>query len=134
MGSAPVQALTKYLIASTFRSLERPEYLKEFKLMANLKLDLLNKLRNDKYYKELKLVRLAQDPVMDYEEKIELMNEVLGLIVELNNKMVLAEEYFKEPEQPQQPVAAPPVQPPAPAPVDTKPAAKVHPGQSHGEG
>ena len=103
--------------------------------MANLKLDLLNKLRNDKYYKELKLVRLAQDPVMDYEEKIELMNEVLGLIVELNNKMVLAEEYFKEPEQPQQPVAAPPVQPPAPAPApEAKPAGKVHQGQSHGEG
>ena len=97
--------------------------------MANLKLDLLNKLRNDKYYKELKLVRLAQDPVMDYEEKIELMNEVLGLIVE---------EYFKEPDQ--QPAGAPPpAQPPAPTqppaqPVVEKPAGKVQPGQSHGEG
>ena len=106
--------------------------------MANLKLDLLNKLRNDKYYKELKLVRLAQDPVMDYEEKIELMNEVLGLIVELNNKMVLAEEYFKESDQ--QPAGAPPpAQPPAPTqppaqPVVEKPAGKVQPGQSHGEG
>ena len=38
--------------------------------MANLKLDLINKLNNDKYYEELELVRLAQDPNTNYKENL----------------------------------------------------------------
>lgn len=91
--------------------------------MANLKLDLLNKLRNEKYYKEMELVRLAQEPNMCYEGKIDTMIDLLNQLNTLNGQMALMEQYFAEPEQPMQPPAA-----------DAKPAAKAHPGQSHGEG
>lgn len=94
--------------------------------MANLKLDLMNKLRNEKYYKEMELVRLAQKPDMCYEDKIDDMIELLTELQILNGDMGLMEQYFQEPE-------AAPQQAPAP-PADAKPQAKVHPGQSHGEG
>jgi len=107
--------------------------------MANLKLDLLNKLRNDKYYKEMELVRLAQEPNMCYEEKIDNMVVKLKQLHDLNGQMLLMEQYFQEPEAAPQagaPAPAPGQAPPAPAgvPVVEKPAEKVHPGQSHGEG
>lgn len=93
--------------------------------MANLKLDLLNKLRNDKYYGEIELVRLAQDPTMNYENKIYSMKQQLQDIANLNAEMGLIEQYFQEP------VAAPaPADAPAPAPA---PVAQVHNGQTHGE-
>jgi len=94
--------------------------------MANLKLDIINKLNNDKFYAELELVRLAQEPNMNYKEKIELMDGYLLEIALTNGKLELAEQYFKEPEVPQ--AAAP-----QPEPVAEKPAGKVHQGQSHGE-
>jgi len=91
--------------------------------MANLKLDLLNKLRNDKYYDELELVRLAQDPNTNYKEKIDLMSYKLSNISLLNAQMGLAEQYFQEP--------VPAAQG---APVQTNvPAGIVHPGQTFGE-
>ena len=95
--------------------------------MANLKLDLLNKLRNDKYYAELELVRLAQDPNCNYKQKIDDMQYQLQEISLLNAEMGLVEVYFQEP------VATPaPAQ--AGAPVTQKaPAGVVHPGQTHGE-
>ncbi len=92
--------------------------------MANLKLDLLNKLRNDKYYEELELVRLASDPNMNYKEKIDLMDYKLQNIAMINAKMGLAEQYFQEPQQPQ----GQPAPQSAPAPVG-----HVHQGQTHGE-
>jgi hypothetical protein len=107
--------------------------------MANLKLDLLNKLKNDKYYEELKLVRLAQDPNMDYKEKINDMSVALENLVLLNSQMGLVEQYFNE-EPAQAPAVAPTPTPadqaPAPTtePVVEKPAAKVHQNQSHSEG
>jgi len=91
--------------------------------MANLKLDLLNKLRNDKYYKEIELVRLAQEPNMNYERKIELMDELLEFIALNNIKAGLAEQYFQEPAG--QPTTESQQVPP--------PAGQVHPGQTHGE-
>jgi hypothetical protein len=100
--------------------------------MANLKLDLLNKLRNEKYYKEMELVRLAQEPSMCYEEKIDKMVVKLKELHDLNGQMLLMEQYFTEP-VPQQVAPAPEVAP-AGVPVVEKPAEKVHPGQSHGEG
>jgi hypothetical protein len=94
--------------------------------MANLKLDLLNKLRNDKYYEELELVRLAQDPNTNYKEKIDRMSDRLMTISILNAQMGLAEQYFQEPA----PVAAPVAGAPVPG---SAPAGVVHPGQTFGE-
>jgi hypothetical protein len=112
--------------------------------MANLRADLLNELRNQKYYAEMELVRLAQDGTMNYREKIDALDDVLTDIALLNQKMALADGYFAQPEQAapaanvpdapaeeenpatQQPVAEQPQVVPAPAPA-------AHPGQSHGE-
>jgi|AntAceMinimDraft_18_1070375.scaffolds.fasta_scaffold13742_6 hypothetical protein len=105
--------------------------------MANLKLDLINKLNNDKFYSELELVRLAQEPNMNYKEKIELMNNQLEELALLNIKAGLIEEYFKEPVPTSQgaplPQGAPVTAPAVNAPVTAKPTGKVHQGQSHGE-
>jgi hypothetical protein len=103
--------------------------LKIRKIMANLKLDLLNKLRNDKYYEELELVRLAQDPNTNYKEKIDAMSFRLSNLAMVNAQMGLVEQYFQEPAQ------QPPMQVPAPdgVPVQQQPQGKVHQGQTHGE-
>ena len=93
--------------------------------MANLKLDLLNKLRNDKYYAEIELVRLAQDPNTNYEGKIYDMQSKLNEIALLNASMGLVEQYFQEPVATPAPMGAP-VAPNAPQ-------GNVHPGQTHGE-
>jgi hypothetical protein len=102
--------------------------------MANLKLDLLNKLRNDKYYEELELVRLAQDPNMNYKEKIDSMHNRLEKLALLNAEMGLVEQYFQEPLQ-QQPQQIPPQQvAPEGAPVAAgQQPVRVHQGQTHGE-
>lgn len=93
--------------------------------MANLKLDLLNKINNKKYFEELELVRLAQDPNMNYEIKIDTMTAILANIAIYNAQLGGVEQYFKEPE---------PVQAQAPAPqVQQAPAGQVHQGQTHGE-
>lgn len=95
--------------------------------MANLKLDLLNKVNNEKYFEELELVRLAQDPAMNYKDKIDQMSAVLANIAILNAQLGGIETYFKEPapsqgEQVQQPAG-----------VQQQVGAQVHPGQTHGE-
>lgn len=97
--------------------------------MANLKLDLVNKINNDKFYEEVELIRLAQDPGMNYKLKIKEMQKQLDNLILLNAEIGLVEQYF--PEQP-----APVQQPtqPVPAPVAEAPKGKVHQGQSHGEG
>jgi len=96
--------------------------------MPNLKLDLVNKLNNDKYYEELELVRLAQEPNMHYKEKIDLMGYKLEKLAILNAQLGLVNQYFQEP-------AAPPAEVPAPqgAPVVEAPKGQVHQGQTHGE-
>lgn len=88
--------------------------------MANLKLDLLNKLRNDKYYDELELVRLAGDPNMNYKTKIDEMHYRLQNIAIINIEIGLVEQYFQEPASQMQPMQQPPQ-------------GQVHQGQSHGE-
>ena len=95
--------------------------------MANLKLDLINKLNNDKYYEELELVRLAQDPNTNYKEKIDAMSYRLANLAVLNAQLGLVGQYFQEPAPvaEQTPVAA--------APVPQAPAGQVHQGQTHGE-
>jgi hypothetical protein len=90
--------------------------------MANLKIDLVNKLNNDKFYDEFELVRLAQEPNMTYRTKIEEMTELLGRIAITNAKLGLIEQYFQEPAASQ--VASVP---------QGQSQANVHQGQSHGE-
>lgn len=97
--------------------------------MANLKLDLINKLNNEKFYAELELVRLAQKPDMNYRTKIDSMNLELEILAMTNAKLGLVEQYFQEPAQ-GAPVAGEVAQA---APAQAAPAGKVHQGQSHGE-
>ena len=85
--------------------------------MPNLKLDLINRINNDKYLDELELVRLAQDPNMNYRQKIDEMCNALESIAILNAEAGLIEEYFKEPAKANMPA----------------PTGQVHQGQSHGE-
>ncbi len=92
--------------------------------MANLKLDLVNKLNNDKYYEELELVRLAQDPNTNYKEKIDAMSYRLQNLALLNAQIGLVGQYFQEP--------APQVAPQG-EPVQEAPKGQVHQGQTHGE-
>lgn len=92
--------------------------------MANLKLDLKNKIGNEKYYEEMELIRLAQEPNMNYKEKIDSMQNRLEKLAILNAELGLIEQYFQEP-------APAPVQG-APVPQGA-PAGQVHQGQSHGE-
>lgn len=86
--------------------------------MANLKLDLLNKLNNEKYFDEMELVRLAGEPNMNYKDKVDQMSRKLFSIAMLNAQLTLVGQYF--PEQPQ-------VVP------QSAPQGQVHQGQSHGE-
>ena len=95
--------------------------------MANLKLDLLNKINNQKYFYELELVRLAQDANMNYEQKINDMSYLLKEIALLNAQLGGVEQYFKEPEATGDAPAN------APAPQAQQPVGQVHNGQSHGE-
>ena len=97
--------------------------------MANLKLDLINKLNNDKYYEELELVRLAQDPNTNYKEKIDSMANRLASLAVLNAQLGLVNQYFQEPA----PQAAAAPQAGAPAAPAAAPAGQVHQGQTHGE-
>jgi hypothetical protein len=92
--------------------------------MSNLKLDLKNKIGNEKYYDELELIRLAGEPNMNYNEKIEIMQALLENIAIQNAQLGLIEQYFQEP------VAPPVVNAAAPAPA---PQGNVHPGQTFGE-
>ena len=115
--------------------------------MANLKADLLNELRNQKYYSEMELLRLAQDPTMKYRDKVLDIDEVLGEVALINQKLALAEAYFQNPEQPveQPPVDVPQAPQEGPTPEmlqdvpDKQPVPEQQvvnqplPGQSHGE-
>ena len=98
--------------------------------MANLKQDLLNNLGNDKYYAELELARLAQDPNMVYRVKIDDMSDILKELASLDLSMQLIEKYFQdqpaEQGNPQMQATQPNQQP---QPEQPKP----HPGQTHGE-
>jgi len=96
--------------------------------MANLKLDLVNKLNNEKYYEEIELIRLAQDPNTNYKEKIEKMSENLTTIALVNAKVGLVEQYFQEPAPQNAPVPEGKVAPEAQAPTQG-----TQPGQSHKE-
>lgn len=93
--------------------------------MANLKLDLINEINKRKFFDEIELIRLAQDPNMNYENKIELMKIQLERLAITNLQAGLVDQYFQDAPQQQAPA---PANAPAPAPE-----AKPHKGQSHGE-
>jgi hypothetical protein len=89
--------------------------------MPNLKLDLKNKIANEKFYDELELIRLAGEPNMNYKEKINTMDELLVKIAIQNIQLGLIEQYFQEPAAQQQSVNA------------SVPQGNMHPGQTFGE-
>jgi hypothetical protein len=93
--------------------------------MANVKQDLMNKIGTEKYFAEFELGRLAADPTMNYEDKINLMAYKLERIAILNGQIGLANQYFPE-VQPAPVAAAAPAAQPAGQQV-------VHPGQTFGE-
>lgn len=66
--------------------------------MRNLKIDLINNLRNNKYYEELELVRLAQDQNSNYKIKISEITETLKRILVIEGTIELVEKYFLEKE------------------------------------
>jgi hypothetical protein len=95
--------------------------------MANLKQDLIDQLGRKKYFTELELGRLAQEPNMNYKLKIDLMEKKLQDIAIVNGQIALAQTYFPDPEQtkaPEQVVANK---------VPVQPVAQPLPGQSHAE-
>ena len=87
--------------------------------MPNLKLDLINFVNTEKYFKEVELGRLAQDPNENYKTKIQEMSYILSEIALLNTKVGMIEQYFQEPTQQQQ--------------FAQQPQQVVHQGQTHGE-
>ncbi len=90
--------------------------------MANLRIDLQNKIGNEKYFSELELVRLAQDPNTNYKDKIDTMIFYLEKLAILNAQIALIEQYFQEPQAVAQ------------SPVVQQPTGQViHQGQTHGE-
>lgn len=95
--------------------------------MANLKLDLVNKLNNEKYYEEIELIRLAGDANMCYKEKMVEMSERLEDIAMLNAQLGLIEQYFKEPAPQNVPA------PEGEKAVKPAPQGQAHNGQSHAE-
>jgi len=102
--------------------------------MANLRADLLNEFRNQKYYAEMELVRLAQEPNMNYKNKIDKIAETLEKISVINQQIGLADAYFQAPEQQvQAPQVGEPIvgQPEGETVQVAQPL--VHQGQSHGE-
>lgn len=91
--------------------------------MANLKKDLLNNLGNEKYYSELELARLAQDPNMVYKDKVEEMSLILKELALIDLSTQLAGKYFPDQQNEGQMTQQ--------GQQDEKP--NTHPGQSHGE-
>ena len=86
--------------------------------MANLKQDLINNLGNEKYYNEIEIVRLLQEPNMNYKEKIEALTLLLKEVATLEMGMQLIGKYL--PEIPQTTMTQnQPNQPAQPAPGQT---------------
>lgn len=64
--------------------------------MGDIRVDIVNKLSNDKYFEELELVRLSKDTTINYKKKIKLMDKTLTNIALINIKLGLIEQYFRE--------------------------------------
>jgi hypothetical protein len=98
-----------------------------------LRIDLLNEIRNEKYFAEIELNRLAQSMDIPYKEKLVRMGQVLKTIDSANRRTELVKVYFGD-ESVQQ-VANKPTPAPVPEAEDSQPVARRAPieGQSHGE-
>lgn len=94
--------------------------------MANLKQDLIDQLGRKKYFTELELGRLAQEPNMNYKLKIDLMEKKLQDIAIVNGQIALAQTYFPDPV----PVVPEQI---ATDKVPVQPVAQPLAGQSHAE-
>lgn len=97
--------------------------------MADLKNDLLNKLGTDKMYAELELVRLSEDPNMNYRNKISQIDTILGEIAMINAKLAGVQQYYTPP-QVIEPVPQNAGMTQSPPPIAQM---QAHNGQSHGE-
>ena len=98
----------------------------ENNLNVNLRADLLGELRSQKYFAEIELVRISSDGGMNYKTKIQRLDKILSNIVIIEQKIMLAERYYPQP-QPEQVVETPQEQ------VVETPQPLVQQGQSHKE-
>jgi len=64
--------------------------------MSNIKVDLIRTVKDEKYYGELELLRLAQDGNMNYRSKISSMNNILRNISIYNAQLGLIDQYFRD--------------------------------------
>jgi hypothetical protein len=69
----------------------------------NLKEDLTDFIKREIRFAEIELVRLSQDSNTEYEEKLQSMGYQLEKIAVANGKLGAVNQYFVEPQQPQQP-------------------------------
>lgn len=103
--------------------------------MANVKEDLLQKLSSDKYYAEIELVRLANDPNMNYADKINELSDIIGNIALINLKGDLTGQYFQEAPAEGEPEGEPeaPTNTPEPTPKPAPDNVVEQPQASHNE-
>lgn len=64
--------------------------------MLDIKVDLQNKLKSDKYYEERELIRLAKDNQLNHKVKIDLIDNIFRNIALINQKSILIDQYFVE--------------------------------------
>lgn len=75
--------------------------------MANLKVDIINKISNDKYFAELELQRLLDSNDISHQNKIERMVEQFSKIENYNSSIKLVGFYLRsQDETPQQEMSA----------------------------
>ena len=72
-----------------------------------LKNDVLNELRNEKYYTQDELKRVSEDQNISHKKKVESVIKVIGDIAMINSKITLVETIFvvDQPQQQPAPVA-----------------------------
>lgn len=77
--------------------------------MADFRTDLVNELRNQKYYREQDLVRLVNSPLTSYQGRLEEIKECLVEIGKCNTALALTDVYLPEqaPEEQQAPAPSP---------------------------
>lgn len=67
------------------------------KKLIYMKFDLIESLRNDKYYAEMELTRLLNQDNYSYKDRIELIKETLKDVVLIDSSISLIEQIFTKP-------------------------------------
>jgi len=67
--------------------------------MADFRTDLVNELRNQKYYLEQDLVRLVNNPITSYKARLDEIKECLFEIGKCNTAIALSDVYLPEQKQ-----------------------------------